>query len=294
VEKYGGDRFLWFLRKGGVTREPDFIAMIGDDVTLLEFQYAEKEGLLFYDFKVSKVAKKKGKKRLPFENKLFVYIHKPSYSYVFFTPKWIVENGEYGFVPAWRSYAFRVPREKFEKILVEDNSLKDIIQSIDAKNYIRLFQHQLFDIWKERLSPLLQSVVDEEKIVKVIPKDLDSFFRVCFILDNINKVPENASLWLIYLLTYYGKVELKDNERRELLDKVNEILKIIRNYAIEDGTYRSSRVVINLLEDMIQDMIFYYYVDLKPITRIYSNVRDVRKTYDVIKDEREERDGWDV
>ena len=25
VEKYGGDRFIWFLRKGGITREPDFI-----------------------------------------------------------------------------------------------------------------------------------------------------------------------------------------------------------------------------------------------------------------------------
>lgn len=28
VSKSGGDRFLWFLRGGGVTREPDFVAQI--------------------------------------------------------------------------------------------------------------------------------------------------------------------------------------------------------------------------------------------------------------------------
>jgi hypothetical protein len=64
------------------------------------------------------------------------------------------------------------------------------------------FQHQLIEINKESLSRLLQSVIDEKKIVKIIPKDLDSFFKVCFILDNINKVPENANLWLIYILIY--------------------------------------------------------------------------------------------
>jgi hypothetical protein len=62
VYKSGGDKSLWFLRKGGVSREPDFIAEIE-----FEFQYAEKADLAFYDFKVSKVAKKKGDKRLPIE-----------------------------------------------------------------------------------------------------------------------------------------------------------------------------------------------------------------------------------
>ena len=30
VYKSGGDKFLWFLRKGGVTREPDYIAEVDD------------------------------------------------------------------------------------------------------------------------------------------------------------------------------------------------------------------------------------------------------------------------
>ncbi len=59
VYKSGGDKFLWFLRKGGISRKPDFIAEIGDEKIEFEFQYAEKADLEFYDFKVSKVAKKK-------------------------------------------------------------------------------------------------------------------------------------------------------------------------------------------------------------------------------------------
>jgi hypothetical protein len=58
VYKSGGDKFLWFLRKGGISREPDFIAEINDKKIELEFQYAEKGDLDFYDFKVSKVNKK--------------------------------------------------------------------------------------------------------------------------------------------------------------------------------------------------------------------------------------------
>lgn len=55
VYKSGGDKFLWFLRKGGVSRESDFIADIDKEEIKFEFQYAEKADLKFYDFKVSKV-----------------------------------------------------------------------------------------------------------------------------------------------------------------------------------------------------------------------------------------------
>ena len=53
VYKSGGDKFLWFLRKGGVTREPDYIADVDDKKIEFEFQYAEKADLKFYYFKVS-------------------------------------------------------------------------------------------------------------------------------------------------------------------------------------------------------------------------------------------------
>lgn len=316
VYKSGADKFLWFLRKGGVSREPDFIAEINDEKVEFEFQYAEKGDLEFYDFKVSKVAKSIKGTRKPIENKFFVYIHKPLLKYAIFKTEWIVENGEYGMVEAWRSYAYRIPRDKFEKLLKPDESLEVLCKRIDAKNYILNFQHELIDINKEKLSHLLQSVIDENKIVKIIPKDLESFFRVCFILDNINKIPQNSNLWLIYLLSYitdkitlediskivycidflYSKIELKQNELTQLVDKIKELLEIIKSYYQEDGSYRSSLKVstleetryalfsINLLEDLIQDMIYYYSVEnFKPIKKIYENVGDIEKTYSLLR-----------
>ena len=60
VEKYGGDKFSWFLRGGGITREPDFVVKDakGNAISYVEFQYADKEDLQHFDFKVSKVGKK--------------------------------------------------------------------------------------------------------------------------------------------------------------------------------------------------------------------------------------------
>ena len=67
VEKFGGDKFIWFLRKGGITREPDFVVKCSNKKTeYIEFQHA-KEELKAYDFKISKIAPKdrKLKKRVP-------------------------------------------------------------------------------------------------------------------------------------------------------------------------------------------------------------------------------------
>lgn len=316
VYKSGGDKFLWFLRKGGVSRDPDFIAEIDGEKIGFEFQHAENPGLKFYDFKVSKVTKRKGGKRVPIEDKFFAYINKPLLSYAIFKPEWILKNGEHGMVPAWRSYAYRVPKVKFEKLLKSDSTLKSLCYRIDVKNLILNFQHNLIDLNKDRLSYLLQKVIDKDEIVKIIPKDLDSFFKVCFILDNLNKIPQNTNIWLVYLLSYinnntllediskiiycidflYSKTEMKINELVLLMNKIKELLKKIKGFYNEDGSYRSSLKAspleetryalfsINLLEDLIQDMIFYYSVsDLKPIKKIYENVEDIDKTYKLIK-----------
>jgi hypothetical protein len=262
VYKSGGDKFLWFLRKGGVSRDPDFIAEIDTDKVNFEFQYTEKENLDFYDFKVSKVVKKNKRSGgyEPIKDKLFIYIHKPLIGYAIFNSEWILGNGERGFVAPWRSYAYRVPKEKFEKLIVPDQNLENLCQKIDIKNFILNFQHSLIDIYKNKLSHLLQSVIDEDKIVNIIPKDLDSFFKVCFILDNLDKIPQNANLWLIYLLSYitksnslediakitycidflYPKIKLKENEITQLVSKIQELKKNINEFYQDDGSYRSS------------------------------------------------------
>jgi len=314
VRKSGGDAFLWFLRKGGVTREPDYVAEIGKETLEIEFQYAGREDLNFYDFKISKIAKKVGDKHCPIKNKLFAYIHKPLLKYAIFKPDWIVKNGQYGMVEAWRSYAFRVPAERFEKILVPDKGLAPLCKLIDFKNFILEFQHELLALTRQELSHLLQGVVDKEQLVRITPRDLESFFRVCFILDSMDEVPENAALWIVYLISFigrentleevfkitycldflYSKVDPKENELKQVLEAIGLLLARVKDCSRNAGSYTSSPKVspleetryalfaINLLEDMTQDAIFYYpdaAKNLSPIKKIYENIGDVRKTY---------------
>jgi hypothetical protein len=186
------------------------------------------------------------------------------------------------------------------------------------KNFILNFQHKLIEIYKEKLSNLLQSVIDKNKTVKIIPKDLESFFKVCFILDNINRVPQKANSWLNHLLTFindkislediskitycidflYSKIKLQPNELEQLITKAKLLLEMIKGFYQNDGSYKSSINLspleetryalfsINLLEDLIQDMIYYYpesVKELKPINKIYENIEDIEKTYNLIK-----------
>ncbi|MEK7501260.1 MAG: hypothetical protein AAB642_04020, partial [Patescibacteria group bacterium] len=217
---------------------------------------------------------------------------------------------------AWRKNAYRIPKNKFLKALESDPTLKFVIEVIDIKNCILNFQHDLIGINREKLSYLLQQVIDEQKIVSIIPNDLDSFFKVCFILDNLNKIPKNINLWLVYLLSFisdknttedlskmiycidflYSKTELKQNELKSLIEKIKECFGLLKSFEQKDGSFKSSVNLspvdeirnaifsINLLEDLTQDLIFYYKVQkLNPITKIYQNLNFIRNTYNLIK-----------
>lgn len=313
VYKSGGDKFLWFLRKGGVSREPDFIAEIDDEKKEIEFQYVNADFNDFYfNFKTSKLKKGEIKK-----TQFLCMLSGAPTKYAILNSEWILNNSYKTTEAAWGSReVHRVKKEKMQKEFKDDPKLKQIWGNIEAKNFILNCQHALVDINKDKLSCLLQGVIDENKIVEVIPKDLDSFFKVCFILDNLNKIPQNANLWLIYLLSYinkdillediakivycidflYSKIELKPNELNQLIGKVKELLSRIKRFYQNDGTYKSSLssspleetryalFSINLLEDLIQDMIYYYSVaELEPVKKIYENVGDVEKTCELIK-----------
>lgn len=322
VYKSGGDKFLWFLRQGGISREPDFVAQINEEHVQIEFQYGGgdiQEDYIF-DFKTSKVASKvRGQKERVPKNTLFVYLFRGAPTkFAFISAKWIHRKGVEGVAPAWGNReVYKITGRQLLDMVEDDPSLAGIWASVDAKLFILDFQNALIDINKERLSYLLKTVIDENRIVQIVPKDLDSFFKVCFILDNINKLPQNANLWLIYVLSYlakgitledisrivycidflYSKVTLKPNELPQLVSKVGELLEITKAYRQSDGSYRSSLkaspldetryalFAINLLEDLIQDMIFYYSVTgLKPVKKIYENLEDIRQTHDLLKE----------
>ena len=319
VEKFGGDKFIWFLRKGGITREPDFVVKYSNkEIKYVEFQYA-KEELNAYDFKISKIAPKDRtlKKRIPKEDTEILYIIKPTYEFAILEPAWIVRNSKQTVAPAWgNAPVFRVPKNKFKKVLQKDRNLGVICDLIDKKIAILDFQHKAIEMEKEKLSYLLQEVIDEEKILKIMPKTLDGFFKVCFMLNHFEKTPINANLWLVYVLSFldqklnsyelfqliysldflYPRVELKTNELNRLIEGLKQAQNQVKQFSKPDGSFQSNKTIapledtryslfaINILEDLLQDLLYYYgnNIGLKPIARIYQNVPQIDKTFKFI------------
>ena len=91
---------------------------------------------------------------------------------------------------------------------------------------------------------------------------------------------------LTYSLDFlYAKIppgQIKQNELRELEEKLGKLIKLIDSYYNnEEGLYRSSikesplketryaLFSINLIEDIIQDAIHYHNANLNPIVKIY-------------------------
>ncbi len=317
VSKAGGDAFLWFLRKGGVTRAPDYQAEIGGKKCNVEFQYAEDSNLPFFDFAVSKISKKErnAKTLIPHTDRQILYVLKDKKFFALIEPSWIAKRGTIGFVAAWRKSAYRVPAQQFLKVFSTDALLPKLIESIEQKNIILRFQHELLDITKEKLAHLLEQVIDEKKLVSIVPDDLESFFRVCFILDNFDKSPRNANLWFVYVLSLinehlsvedlyklvysadflYAKTELTAHEVELAVDTVSRTLKRVSSLETKEGWYQSGSnlspleatryalFTINLLEDLIQDLIFYYHVKtLQPIKKIYQSIKNVTKVAEAI------------
>ncbi len=126
----------------------------------------------------------------------------------------------------------------------------------------------------------------------------------------------NANLWLIYLLSFideklnsyelfqlvysldflYPRVELKENELRKLVAGLKQIKDQVIGFSKEDGSFQSDKTlsplddtryslfVINIIEDLIQDLLYYYgnNLDLEPIVSIYQTVPQVDKTFEFI------------
>lgn len=125
------------MRKGGITREPDFVIKYSTgDIKYAEFQYA-KEELNAYDFKISKIASKDrtSKQRVPRNNIEILYVVKPTHRFAILNPDWIAKSSIQTVAAAWGSApVFRVPEDRFRGVLQEDKGLKDVCEIIDKKN----------------------------------------------------------------------------------------------------------------------------------------------------------------
>lgn len=323
VNKYGGDRFLWFLRGGGVTQEPDYVVKgLNSEDIFFELQYANEE-MDYYDFKRSKVGIKKRneKNRIPKENLKFLYFIKSTSKYAILSPEWIIKTGVEKVAAAWGSReVYAISSDSLKTQLKDDKALENIWSIIDIKYYILDFQHQKIENIKEEFSSLLQKVVDKEKIVQILPKSLDSFFKVCFILDNISKAPLNINMWIVYVLHFfnnnitseelyqilysvdflYSKTSLSKTELQSLVSFIKSVKQKIKSCKMDDGSYKTSKNLspiedtrnvlfsINLLEDLTQDILFYYgdkykNIELKPVEKIFENVDRIEQVYEFIK-----------
>lgn len=198
VEKSGGDRFLWFLRGGGVSREPDYIATVDEKTYKIEFQYADKADIDFYDFKLSKISRqdKAAGERVPKDDVVILYIDKMRSQYAFLTTAWIAQNGIIGQVPAWRTEAYRVPAEKFRENLKQDESLSDLIQRIDDKNILLEFQHGAYERARRDLQQRVENAVLSGVDFRLIPTTLEGFWEACVILEAMERCSESLDAWL--------------------------------------------------------------------------------------------------
>lgn len=317
VKKSGGDSFLWFLRQGGVSREPDYIVSIGSKTQSVEFQYAASESLDFYDFKLSKVAVRRSGKRIPKDDVLFLYIDKPRSQYALLSAKWIAENAEIAEVPAWRSPAYRVPAGIFRQQLRGDESLTELIQAIDSKNILLEFQHELYemqrDIFKENIE---RSVLENAEFV-VVPSSLNGFYEACFILSALQKHPESVELWLSRAIKFANQADSLEQVFKVAfcLDflyfcipahqqiEINHVVAVLNHladvreqfYQEHTGGYMSNGnnpcletryalFAANVIEDMTQDILHYRFGKLNPpstpapIRRIYQSLRNPKRT----------------
>jgi hypothetical protein len=191
-----------------VSREPDYIATIGEDQRKIEFQYADTSDIKFYDFKVSKIAKynKKEKKHIPKEDIIIIYIDKNKERYTILPAEWIAENGTIDEVPAWRTNAYRVPVEKFEEKFEQDEALPLLIQRINDKNTLLEFQHLLYGLVKRALQRKIEDAFLSGVDFQLIPTTLEGFFEACVILDAMEQCPEALDNWLQKALEFADKV----------------------------------------------------------------------------------------
>lgn len=320
VEKSGGDAHVWFLRTGKISGDPDYKVWAGGECMEYEFQYSDSADLDFFDFKVSKIGKKAKGKRIPHKNRKFVYIIKPTLQYAVFDPAWVMQNGKVAGVPAWGNRtAYRVPRDIFAGIMSRDVHLRPIVDSINRKNDLLDFQAAFLEREERRLSAALQKTVDDDEAFSIIPKTLKGFYESCFLMNRMQKHPQNRNLWIVYLATYlsdnlnslelsrfvfsldylYSSIEmLEQDELRTVAKSIAAVAKLLDRHHAEN--FRTSNDLspreeirnylfsVNLYEDLVQDVILNYMKEersreLPPVTKIFQTVKDIEKVHAEIR-----------
>ena len=288
---------------------------------MYEFQLAETTGgLQLFDFKEAKVGKKPPRQaRRPHTDREFFYVIKDMRRYAFIPPEWIAENGAIGPVPAWGNRtAYRVPRDHFLSLFADGGiDLARTIAAVDDKNYLLEFQAEFLEQETKRLSRELQQVVDEEKLLSIVPRTLAGFYRVCYLLDKIGKQPDAPGVWLVYLTSFFNDglraidfaryiyaldflyfkcAEIQENERATLQRCIAQAMAYVSRRAVDIGALaidprespleetRQVLFAINLLEDLKQNAVVKWGIDMPIAAKIFEMVPNASLTASYIRD----------
>ena len=185
-------------------------------------------------------------------------------------------------------------------------------KSTEPKNLLLDFQSELLDLEAQEFSRQLQQVVDEEKLLAIVPGTFESFYRVCYLLDRIQKAPDNPGVWLVYLASYFNPDMPALDLARFMFSldflyfkcaalQPNE-LRVVHKAIADAGVYVKSRAgqangslaldprvapleetrqilfAVNLLEDLQQDARVSLGIDLPAIGKIFETLPDASQT----------------
>ena len=295
VRKHGVDEVLWFNPQAKPSGQPDYRATWSDGrERLYEFKNSTEPGLPFFDFKKTNVRRRGRAPHKPHEDRDIFYVARAEAKNGFVSPRWVMENGHVGPVPAWGNReAYRVPRDRFLPMLSDGGDrLQAVLRTMKVKELLLEFQAGFLRNEQERLAGRLRRVVDDGVAFSIIPKTLDGFFEACFLMKHLTRFPDDAGLWLVYLFSlldadmaptrlaramyaidslYFRVIDvsshgLRDNEHRIMVDGLRQIRERIRAYSWTGGSVdptvspleelRQMVFVVNLFEDWRQD-VFY-------------------------------------
>jgi hypothetical protein len=101
---------------------------------------------------------------------------------------------------------------------------------------------------------------------------------------------------LIYCIDFlYSKIDLKENELEKVVETTKKIKIYCENIQKNNGRIETSvdlspieeirnfLFTINLLEDLIQDSIFYYKTNFDSVKKIFENVKNISKISEIIQ-----------
>lgn len=188
--------------------------------------------------------------------------------------------------------------------------MKQVITVVDNKNYLLEFQSEFMKQEAHQLSRELQQVVDEERLLSIVPRTLDGFYWVCFLLEKIGKQPDAPGVWMVYLMSFFNDnmktadfaryiyaldflyfkcLSVQENERIALGKAIKQAMVYIEERFTTAGgnvfatdpneapieVMRQVIFAVNLLEDIRQDVAVNLKVAVPKVSTIFEMVPDV-------------------